>query len=305
MNMALRMLALAAVAGIGLLAANAEATTYYPEKMTCPIGGKTFTYNAMGSNSSWGSRPDGKLYSPAPVVEMPECPDNGLVMYRTFSKDELKILAGLIDAADYKALAKTDTQYYRAAWLEGKLAPGSTERPWMLLTATYEAQDGSPQKAKYQAEFVKAAESVPVDIDNMETLYLAARVANAHRELGAFDAALALLDRLPLAQLHKDLPADEKAAEALPDDDKRQHAFFFVGFVDRLRSVILRKDSAAEPLDVIPEHMAAMRCFFDEDKLTDFERGFCARADIKAKIDERRADWTEAKARRNEAGHNH
>src|SRR4051794_21692170 len=60
-------------------------------KMTCPIGGGAFTYAAKQAAPGIGLRPDGKPYGNGVYpTALPECPDNGLILYKDYSAEEVE-----------------------------------------------------------------------------------------------------------------------------------------------------------------------------------------------------------------------
>jgi hypothetical protein len=74
--------------------------------MTCPIGGKAFTFNTTSSHSSWGARPDGKPYgSWAFPLALPECPDNGLVLFKDYTPEEVAKLEPIVASEAYQRCA--------------------------------------------------------------------------------------------------------------------------------------------------------------------------------------------------------
>src|SRR5262245_54423951 len=101
--------------------APAIAGTPTPVQKTCPVGGKPFIYTTTSSLSTWGQRPDGKPYTSwiAPMP-MAVCPDNGLVIYKEFSDEEITLLQTLIRTSEYQSL-RSETPRYRAAWLLQRL----------------------------------------------------------------------------------------------------------------------------------------------------------------------------------------
>ncbi|CAL4867298.1 hypothetical protein MMA231_01550 [Asticcacaulis sp. MM231] len=285
---------LAALSCVGTVGA----TTFFPAEMKCPVGGKTFKYQAIGSNSYWGSRPDGRPYSPMPVTPMPECPDNYLVVYREFTPEEIGNLKTLLQSPGYLALMDRP-QVYRAAWLEKSLKPQSESYPWMVLQAAWTESNGSPARAGYLREFAQIAATTPVKIEKMDSIVLQMRAANAWRELGDFDTAASTLDALPLDALAKGLPDDPELIKKLNEEAGTR--WNMLDYIKRLRVVISRKDSSAEPLDMIPPREAASQCFFTAETLTDFGKAFCQSEDIKKEIEESRQYWEPQKAEMDKA----
>ena len=214
------------------------------QTLTCPVGGERFPFTSLSAYATWGQRPDGKPYGswvfPAPL---PECPDNGLVMYRDFSRDERGRLPAILADPGFVALREGQGTWYRAAYLEHALQPRSPVTAWLLLNATWEAQDGSLRKARYQDEFVDAVQVLGGEAAPIEAFALRVRAANALRELGRFEEARAALAALPGDTLASDPAAAQWGA-----------------FLDGLARAIARGDRTPEPLDLIPRQVAAAYC---------------------------------------------
>lgn len=216
--------------------------------LTCPVGGERFTFTTLSAYATWGQRPDGKPYGswvfPAPL---PECPRNGLVLYRDFTRDERARLPAILTGVDFTALRQGEGAYYRAAFLEHALSPRSPVIAWLLLNATWETEDGSLRKARYQDEFVDAVRVLAAEAPPAERFALQVRAANALRELGRFEDARAALTALP----RETLTADPAAAQ-------------WTTFLEGLERAIARGDRSPEPLDLIPRQVAAAYCLDDD-----------------------------------------
>jgi hypothetical protein len=62
-----------------------NASTYAEETVKCPVGGEKFKYMVLMSITQWGALPDGMpIGSGYFPTQPPQCPKNGLVMYRDF-----------------------------------------------------------------------------------------------------------------------------------------------------------------------------------------------------------------------------
>lgn len=270
-----------------IVAGSAGAGTPYQQKLKCAVGGESFQYTATGSYSTWGSRPDGKPYGswhfPMPL---PVCPKNQLVMYREFTKPEIAVLKGLLDGPDYRALiAAGETSYYRAAWLEEQLSPGSDSRPWILLQASWQA-DGQPDlRARYQREFIAAADALPAKPGDLDWLALQGRAANAQRELGDFDGAAARIDKLDLSSLDVVVPEKQTRPiegsqygqtvlnyDAIREAESRRN---WLRYFKSLSEVIARREASTHPLDMIPKETAAAFCKAMPDRSKALPTGFC------------------------------
>ncbi|HEX8063925.1 MAG TPA: hypothetical protein VF535_11995 [Allosphingosinicella sp.] len=296
------LLAAAAAAFAGPLAAAPAPVA--PRTMACPIGGGSFQFQQVAPPTVAGERPDGRPVGGIRFpIALPECPDNGLVLYKEYGPAEVAKLEPLIKSEAYRALRKDGTQYYRAYWLMREMGEGPELYLWALLQASWEA-DGRPElRKRYLEELVEASAKVPPKPTDLTWIGMEGRSINALRELGRFDEALARLDKVPLAGL--DVPAPVGAAatpQALAHARSRRgwKTFFTV-----IRPVIERRDSSAEPLDLLPRSLAAGRCLDEAGKLDETGRAFCAKeaamvAAVKAARD-RQAKELEALRRSREA----
>ena len=230
------------------LAGPAMAGTPVTERQTCPVGGERFTHQTTAAYTTFGQRPDGKPYGSWTFpLALPQCPKNGLVMYRAFSKVEIARLPALLADPVFVELRESQTPYYRAAWLEHQLQARSPATAWLLLNASWEAEDGSLRKARDQDEFIDAVAVLAPTTEPREQFALKVRAANAMRELGRFDAAGAALKAL--------------SRQALDVDPDRAA---WTDFLARLEAAIARADRSPEPLDLIPARIAAGFCLGDE-----------------------------------------
>lgn len=229
------------------LSTTALAGTPVSEQVTCALGGERFTHQTTAAYTTFGQRPDGKPYGSWRFpLALPECPKSGLVMYRAFTKDERARLPALLADPVFVDLRRGQTPYYRAAWLEHALQPRSSVTAWLLLNASWEADDESLRKARYQDEFIDAVAVLGPDAAPRERFALQVRAANALRELGRFDAAGAALKAVPRDPLDTDASSPAWTA-----------------FLDGLDRAITRSDRTSEPLDMIPAPIAAGYCLGD------------------------------------------
>lgn len=251
----------ALAAASAAIATTGNAGTPVTRTMTCPIGGANFEYKTTASYSTSGERPDGKPYGSWTFpLALPECPDNGLVLYKEYDAEEVAKLEPLIASDAYQALRKDDAQYYRAYWLMREMGLGPERYLWALLQASWEA-DGRPElRARYLAELAEKSGSVEARPDDLNWIGMEGRAINALRELGRFDEALARLDKLPLQSLEADARKDRK---------------HWAAWFRNLRPLIERKDSSSEPFEMIPRNLAISRCIEQVDTLDEARRGFC------------------------------
>jgi hypothetical protein len=268
----MRPLALTAILFLSALPlSGAAAGTPTTQKMACPIGGKEFDFTTTASYSTFGSRPDGKPYGSWTFpLALPECPDNGLVLYKEYDAAEVAKLEPLVASEAYRALLE-DTPYYRAYWLMREMGLGPDAYLWALLQASWEADSRPELKARYQAELVEASAKVTADPASTNWVGMEGRAINALRELGRFDEALARLDKLPASVL----TAPAAAAPAGKAGETMRARKVWADYFKALRGAIERKDSSSEPLDLLPRREALSRCIESGDTLGDHGRSFC------------------------------
>lgn len=286
-----RSLLLAPLAALFLLAPAVAATPAITKTMTCPIGGETFIYHQPVSSAALGMRPDGKPYgtsaAPAPL---PECPGNGLVFYKDYTDDEVKVLGPLVASDEYQALRKTDTQYYRAYWLMRQMGVGPEDYLWALLQACWEAEGKPELRARYLAELAEQSAKARANPADLDWIGMEGRAINALRELGRFDEAAARLAKVPLARLDVPVPEGAGANPKAIEDAKAKRAW--LTFFQQLKVAIARKDSSIEPFDLIPRSVAVGYCIDRAAALDETQHAFCTKQ--QAAVDEARAERARA-----------
>lgn len=273
MRVALMIVALCAVAALP-----AYGTTPFVRQIDCAVGGEQFSFTDTMSSSSFGARPDGKPYSnwhfPLPV-----CPGNGLVMYRDFTAEELTRLPEILRSPAFAEVRALDAPYYTAAFIERSLQPQSQMATWLMLQASWYADDDQALKARFQQEFVAAAQAAPVESNNGENLVLRLRMANALRELGRFEEARASFVSVSTAS----------AGEAVPQG--------LAEYVGRLLRVTARQDASAEPLDAIPPIAAASLCLEHEGQPGWDSHGLCRAPELSSEVERIRENRRQAGVR--------
>jgi hypothetical protein len=276
----------AAAAALALPLAPAQASAPVTETMTCPIGGGSFPFTTTASYSTYGERPDGKPFGRWTFpLALPECPDNGLVLYKDYTPEEVARLEPLVASEAYQALRKEDTPYYRAYWLMKAMELGPERYLWALLQASWEAEGKPELRRRYLTELAEASASVPPRPGDINWIGMEGRAINALRELGRFDEALARLDKVPLTGLDVPMPTGTAATrEAIAQVRSRRG---WLAFLTGIRPVIERHDASIEPLDLLPRSLALSRCLDDADKLDEAGRGFCEKES--AAVEEMRA----------------
>lgn len=257
----------ASAAALAFAAGPAPAGTPVTETMTCPIGGGSFSFTTTASYSTYGERPDGKPYGSWTFpLALPECPDNGLVLYKEYTPEEIAKLEPLVASEPYQALRKEDTAYYRAYWLMKAMGLGPERYLWALLQAGWEAQDRPELRKRYLTELAETSAALPPKPADLNWIGMEGRAINALRELGRFDEASARLAKVPLAGL----AATGESAEA--KSRRGWHSFFTA-----IGPVIERKDSSVEPLDMLPRSVAFGRCLDQAETLGEADKAYCTK----------------------------
>ncbi len=257
--------------------APAAASTFFEVIKKCPVGGEKFKFLDQGSSTSWGALPDGMPTGSGPYpYRLPQCPKNGLVIFRDFDGPTLARLTPVVLGAEYQALRATETPYYLAYWLARKL--GDADVAGLLIAAGWEAKNDdpeSPRARRYADELIALVAAMPVDGSSLESIALRARAANALREKGDFAAAEALRASIKIA------PGAGGAG-----DDAADNRMGWAAFLTALSAPIARSDRSRAPIDMIGEREAATRCVTpglypsQVPPLTEFETAYCARPEL-------------------------
>ncbi|MET3473536.1 hypothetical protein ABIC78_004088 [Novosphingobium sp. 1529] len=272
-----------------------HASTYVEEKVKCPVGGEKFKYMGLASISTWGAFPDGMPLGSGQFPTLPpQCPSNGLVMYRDFTPQEVSKLAVFVASPEFKALRSSgETPYYLA--YKTAVFLGDAKPYWLLLSASWEAKNLDPLGSlarRYNEEFVTAAKAVQIDATEFESIAIRFRAANALRELGHFDDAEAIRSAIVISPNAGG--ADDRAATNRTGWSK---------MIADLAAPIARKDSSRSPIDMLGEREVIFRCLSKEaaekfkqplpQPLSTFEQAYCARPEFVDHLKEQRA-WLTA-----------
>ena len=258
----IRLAALLLFAAIGAPLAAQGNDPIDERSFTCPVGGKPFKQDVGYAAFPLITLPDGSwLGDPMMDVQIPVCPDNDLVIlpdyaamegqdamaYGAYSAAEIAWLPALIADPAYRALA-ADNRHAQAWWLATQLGRPPSLRFHLLQRSTWATTDPALRQRRVAA-FAAAA---PALIDAMDEPAAAKQahlfyVVNALRELGRFDAALALLDTI-----EADGPVPGIAS---PDD-----MFAPEAAGPRMRAVIAAGDDDRYPVELLDRRLANDKC---------------------------------------------
>jgi hypothetical protein len=240
--------------------------------VNCPVGGKSFQYQTTGSFTTFFRRLDGKpTGSWTFPLALPVCPDNGLVVFDKFQDAELPQLSTLIASAEYMSMANSETAYFKAYWLAKRLRRASADVAWLLIQASWEADDDEPTKARYQALYVMELLAMPFGEDIFQGLQSRSLAINALRELGRFDEAKILMMELPWRSLAIIDPNASTVASGTNADAKRAlHQRYQL-----LNSLLEHKNRSVSPVHALPLQSAIAECAARGNLLPIDERDYC------------------------------
>ena len=247
----------------GMAAASETPAAFDMRAFVCPIDGKTFSQDIGYPSLALVRFPDGSWLGDAAIdAQIPECPDNGLVLipdfdspadssaltYRTYTPEQLARLPALVASEAYRALAAKG-RYERALWLATELDLSAWTRWQLMVRGSWATIDPIERKRRV----TRIAEQGPALIDAIdvpEPQKSGARLllANALRELGRFDAALAVLDAMVDA-----IPPDADLKD--PDNTRA-----LVGNIAQMRETIGYRDYDRFPVDLSYEKWASRVC---------------------------------------------
>jgi hypothetical protein len=264
--------------------------------MACPVGGASFTYRPAAPAVPSGERPDGRPYtSGVAPPPLPECPDNGLVLYKDYEPDEVAKLEPIIASEAYQALRKNDVQYYRAYYLMKAMGLGPEDYLYVLLQASWQADDRPELRRRYLAELAEVSAKVPARPKDLNWIGMEGRAVNALRELGRFDEAAARLAKVPLKALDVAAPAPLDSSPAARDARVRRA---WLAYFKAMKPALDRKDASLDPFDLLPRNVALGRCLDATAALDEAQKAWCEKgsADVEALRLARAKAEAEAKA---------
>ncbi|MFZ9394458.1 MAG: hypothetical protein ACO25F_00165 [Erythrobacter sp.] len=243
-------------------AAQGEGAANDLRSFACPLGGKTFRQDVGYFALPLVIMPDGSWLGDTEIgVQVPVCPDNGLVIlpdlddaggdeadgsqrlaYRTYTAAELAALPALVADPQYRAL-KADGPYAQAWWIADQLGHSPASRFALLQRSTWATRDPALRK-RLVARFVEhgAALIARFPETDRRKSYSQLLIVNALRELGRFDEALARLDAFDL-----ELTANDPIG---PDYD----------YAAKLRLAITQHDDGRFAVETLPDRMVGVIC---------------------------------------------
>lgn len=275
-------------------AATADAPAGFDVRgFVCPIGGQSFSQDVGYPSLALVQFPDGSWLGDAAIdAQIPECPGNGLVLipdfdstadssrltYRSYTPEQQARLPALVASEAYRRLGEQG-RYERALWLATQLNLSAWTRWQLMVRASWATIDPVERKRRV----ARVAEDGPalIDaIDALESQKLGERllVANALRELGRFEAALAVLGAIVAA-----IPEDADLRD--PENTQALHGNIF-----RMQKTIEYRDDDRFPVDLAYQKWASRICAGQDlpppyGPMTDNARAACARREREREAD--------------------
>ena len=253
--------------------AQAEQMELESSSFTCPLGGERFLQVVGFPHFPLETFPDGSHLGDQWVdMQIPECPDNGLLIlpdlaatevrdqtgqrgeqenllvYYNYTPEELALLPGLMASPEWQGLLG-QTRSLRAWWLATQLGRPPRDRFDLLQWAGWGTENADQRTSSLEAN----VQHMPGLIDALEMGeeqrgFYRYFVINAYRELGRFDEALALLEEIESATPGVAMPLD-------PD------SIFGPGdYASPLRQAIAAGDTDRYAIDLLSDDMAGRLC---------------------------------------------
>jgi hypothetical protein len=146
------------------------------ETIKCPVGGKSFKTTGTASCTTFGGSQDFLLKVQSScdfVTRLPQCPDNGLPIYKDFSPIEIALLNEYAKSADFAAMAGRSRFHIAKKVDDFLVSKGSSPAFgfWYLLGGLQHDRDATIADAEYlgwfktvgRADLVKASkEDAPI-----------------------------------------------------------------------------------------------------------------------------------------------
>lgn len=233
---------------------------------TCPLNDRTFTQDVGYSAFPLITLPDGSWLGDTEIgVQIPVCPDNGLVLIPDLSKSSAEAGDDRILYADYSAAERTrlpaliadpeyaalqaDGRYAQAYWLASRLERPAEDRFFMLQRSTWATRDPVLRK-KLVARFAAEAPALIDAFGGAETKrrYHRIYVVNALRELGRFNEALAMLDSI------------EKSGPPVPGQPDPDSIYGPGEAAGPMRRALIGKDDGRFAAELLPKKMVSQVC---------------------------------------------
>jgi len=178
------------VSAFGLCASVANADTYEPTTVICPVGGEVIDTYELTSCSSWGANMNLKRRGNCDHFDkILICPETGLPLYKSFTADEIRRLARVLVSPEFEVIKDQPTfqvSYGLAAIL------GDTNSPLgfsIAIRGWWYEPEAFVENRNFQDSFLREAEAELARVSDADAPFLAAGVAFAMAHAGRGDYA--------------------------------------------------------------------------------------------------------------------
>lgn len=174
-----------------LWASPAAALTTAEVKITCPLDGHAFTYQAMMSGTQFGQRLDLKPVGPiAAPTPLPVCPkDHAVVFDEELAGEALSKQKALVASAAYQAAAKDEPSYALLARTLEALGHGPAEVGFAWLRASWQVEGDAAEVTRFLTAALAGYEKGMAGKDGVEAFQMGLIAGEIERRLGRFEAA--------------------------------------------------------------------------------------------------------------------
>ena len=193
-------------------------------ELTCPIGGERFEITETTSCTEYPGRT--MSFSPISscdfVTRLPQCPQNFLPVYRSFSDEDITFLSEFMVSETYDSMIDS-SRFYMAYIIERQLGSEDPSTPFsLLLQGLWFDPENTFSDAAYIAEFLAISRS-EIERETVENRpYLQSIAAFVEMKAGNFDAAEALI-QTAAAENIPFLRAYHRAIEACMSDQSSEY----------------------------------------------------------------------------------
>jgi hypothetical protein len=249
-----------------------------PQEITCPVGGEKFVHFGYSGRYVSYSNPDGSSEGDASGADnLPECPKNGLVVFKEFSEAELERLPSILAARDFFELPRH-------------------QQFDLLIAATWD-QDRR-RREKYMRKLAAVSDSPEnASPDTPDDFWVRLIFVNAWRETGQFDGAMRRLKALPIERLNVLIPDAVYGPEEVFGGEKFRPVvnrdaisaatdkLAIHGYAKRMEVVVARRDPSRFLLELLPFKQASWFCRdMGVPELSKANRQFCAEPAMTAEV---------------------
>lgn len=175
---------------LGSCALVANADTYQPATVTCPVGGEVIETYELTSCSTHGANMNLKRRGSCDFADQIQvCPETGLPLYKSFTRDEVESLTNVLASPEYESFKDKSTfqvSYGLAALMGDTISPLGFS---IALRGWWYEPEAFVENRNFQDSFLREAEAELARASDTDAPFLAAGVAFAMAHAGRGDYA--------------------------------------------------------------------------------------------------------------------